>query len=791
MRYVERPLLMSPRSSSSGGPTVNKVLINPNNLTHTVPPSNLAPAQRVQPTARMHVPFTHCTISRSSNVLQNTAPVSSSCGGPVPSSSRTQSSRPSCSNIIQKNVVSGVETRDISASDDDDIVEVFSTLQNLTDEQNAAFEFMMKTLTKTYHTSRILAYHMEVLQQKLKHRNKKTEMTPKSVSHLAGKLYRLLKKASKSLNLQREFLSKEFSDWLDGERTKRGIPTSEEREASVAAAKDKASDAETTREPELLLDMEISCESDYEDVSGPSGGVCEEQIEFSKKLSDSDTDSDDPFSDSGMSKYKNLRATFRPFHLCTVKDLLRDKFSSKLLLQALTEQRSKTADSENKQIPSSKELQPRQAQARTAVPGKDELTVQGKEYNVSTLPEQISNSGNLSLHSSHIDIDSGNENEKLVRVKSADRISEAIRDSPMESSSGRINNMTGNEGSRTHETCNSSGTESADLICEPVNTSPNAVSPSRSDKIMDDESCSGKAACSDSRIECVDPGSESAQNSPAKSSCSDTDDKTENEGSQNKTPCRDNKTNSGDAISEAVENSLTDIFTATDKSGNGESHRNKNPCKSSERASVEPVHETAQNSSTEISPSRTDNKTDGDETHRNKTPFMQSEAESVDPVSEAVHNSLIENSPRRIDDDTGSEECGQGETPLKHGGIDSINSFDTDTETNDICVDKPIRKQTASRGRRNDVSRKRKYEHMSSNDDKANFCGFAGRAANTTRTDCPSTDCSSSSSVIVPVTELQKTEATVNDFTTMVHSAVQKKIIKPCFVSVVKFSRYD
>jgi hypothetical protein len=736
--------------------------------------------------ARMHVPFTHCTISGGSNMLQKAAPVSSSFNLPFPSSSHIQFTRPSCSNIVQKNVESGVETKDISASDDDDIVEVFSTLQNLTDEQNAACEWMTKTLTKTSHTSRILAYHMEFLQQKLKHRNMKTEMSTKSVSRLAGKLYRLLKKASKSLNLQREFLSKEFSDWLNGERTKHGIPTTDKREPSISEGKDRACDAETTQEPELLLDMEISCESDCEDVSGPNGGAYEEQIEYDKKLSDSDTDSDDPFSDSESSKCKNLHATFRPFLLCTVKEVLRDKFSSKLLLQALTEQHSKTADSENKQIPSRKELQLSQSQTRTAVPREDELTVGGKEYNVSTLPEQISNSGNLSLHSSHIDVGSGNESEKCVGMESADRISEAIRDSLVESSSGSINNMTGNEGSHTHETpCNNSGTESADLMCEPVNNLPNAVSPSRSDKVMNDESCSDKAAYSDSRTECVDPGSESGQNSPAKSSHSDTDDKTKNEESRNKTLCCDNKTNSGDAISEAIENSLTDIFTTVDKSGNEESHRNKNPCKSSERTHVEPVRETVRNSSMEISPSRTD-KTNSEETHRDK----HSEAESVDPVREAVENSLMENSPCRIDNETGSEECGQGETPLKQGGIDSINSFDTDTKTNGIHVNKPMRKRIASRSSCNDAKRKRIYERISS-DDKANFCGHAGRAVNRTRTDSPSTDCSSSSSVTVPVIKLEKTETTVNDFTALVNSAVQKKLIKPCFVSVVKFSRYD
>jgi flavin-binding protein dodecin len=376
----------------------------------------------------------------------------------------------------------------------------------------------------------------------------------------------------------------------------------------------------------------------------------------------------------------------------------------------------------------------------------------------------------------------GNEGSDMHETRcnksgtSLDSFGEAVRDSLKESSSDRVNTMVGNEGSDTHETpCSNGDMKSVDPIREPVKNLPDASSPSRRDKIMDEESFGGKAAFNDM----TDAISESVQNSRVKSSHSDTDDKTENEESRNKTPCRDDKTKPGDPISEAVQNSLTNIFTAIDdKSSNEESHGNKNPCNNSEMTSVDPMCETIQNSSMEIFPSGTDDKTNNEE-----TPCKLSEAEAMDPVSGAVQNSLMESSPSRIDDEPGNEECGQDETPWKQSGID------TDTKTNDIRGNKAMQKRTASRGRCSDANRKRKYQHMSSNDDKANFCGHAGGGADTVRTDRPSADCSGSSSVMLPVTKLQKTEITVDDFTTLVNSAVQKKLVKPCFVSVVKFSR--
>jgi hypothetical protein len=222
-------------------------------------------------------------------------------------------------------------------------------------------------------------------------------------------------------------------------------------------------------------------------------------------------------------------------------------------------------------------------------------------------------------------------------------------------------------------------------------------------------------------------------------------------------------------------------------SSNEGSRREKNPCSSSGMANVDPITETIQTSSVEISHSGTDGNTKNEE-----TPCTNSETESVDTVSEAVQNSLMESSPARIDNETGNEESGRGKTPCENNSIDSAQNFDMDAETNNIHMNKSIQKRTASKGICNAVNRKRKYQCISSNDmssdSKDNSCGSGRRAAKTVRTNSPSTD-SSSSSVIVPDIKLQKTEIPVNDFTALVNSAMQKKLIKPCFVSVVKLSR--
>lgn len=325
--------------------------------------------------------------------------------------------------------------------------------------------------------------------------------------------------------------------------------------------------------------------------------------------------------------------------------------------------------------------------------------------------------------------------------------------------------------------CSNNGMKSVDLICESVQNSPKEIFPSRTDK-----------TCSNSGTESVDPVGESIQNSPAKSSHSSTDDKTENEESQNKTPCDNNKTKSDDAISEAVQNSLMNSPTRIhNESSNEGSHREKTSCSDTGMASVDPFTESIHNSSVEISPSRT-----GDKTKNESTPCTNSETESVDTVSEAVQNLLVESSPARIDNKTGIEECGRGETPCENSSIDSVQNFETDAETNSIHMNKPIQKRTTSKGSFSAENRKRKYQWVSNNavssDSNADSHGPRRRGAKTARTDSPSTD-SSSSSVIAPVIKLQKTEIPVNDFTALVNSAVQKKLIKPCIVSVVKLGR--
>jgi hypothetical protein len=547
--------------------------------------------------------------------------------------------------------------------------------------------------------------------------------------------------------------------------------------------------------------MEISCESDHEDASSHDSGVQKEQIECNEKLSDSETDSDDPFSDSENSNWRNVvQATCRPFLSRTVKELLKDKSSSKLLLQVLTEQHSETVDSENKQIACREDFQLTDASTETAASRKEELTLRRNEHNVSALKQCVntcvlpgqmsSNSDNLSVHSVQIGVCSGNENEKHVRMEPSDAMCEAIQNSLMESSSSRTDETRGegNVGERTP--CNNNEMKSVDLIFEPVQNLSEETSPSRTDKLWNEESCRGKTPCSDNGISSVDPVSESIQNSPMKSFLGSSDDKTESEESQNKTPRDNNKTESGDPISEAVQNSLMNCSTRIDNNSSNEgTHREVNRCSSSGVASVDPVTETIQNSSVEISHIGTD-----DSTKNEKTQYTNSETESVYAVSEAVQNSLMESSSARIDNKTGNEKCGRGKTLCENSRIDSAQNFDTDAETNNIHMNKSIQKRTTTKGSCSTVNRKRKYQCISSNDmssgNKANSCGTGRRAGKTVRTGSPSTG-SSYPPVIVPIMKLEKTEIPVNDFTTLVNSAMQKKLIKPCFVSVMKLSRSD
>ncbi|XP_023702247.1 transcriptional regulator ATRX [Cryptotermes secundus] len=691
LMYVQAPsgtILMSSASISTAGPTVNKVRINQSNtsenLTCTVPALNVAPAQCIQHAVITPIPTTCYAISGGSNVIPKAIPISSFCNPPSPSSGHTQFTCPPCPNVSpQKNIVSDVQMKDISIieGDDDDIFVVFSKVQNLTDEQNAGHEWMMKALMKTDRTSRILAYNVEVLKQTLMLRNKKKKMSTKSISHLAGKFYRLLKKASKSLNFQREFLSKEFSDWLNAEKTKRGIPTTKEREPSSSPAKDKTPDAETTEEPELLLDMEISCESDHEDVSSSDSGVQKEQIECNENLSGSETDSDDPFTDSENSNWKNvLQATSRPFLSRTVKELLRDKFSSKLLLQLLTEQHSKTADPENKQISSRKEFQLSDASTETAALGKEDLTTGKNKCNVSTrkqcaytgvLPEQISDSGTSSVRSVQIGVGSGNENEKHVRMDSVDPISEAIQNSLMESSSSRTDDMAGSEGSHSHKTpCHNGGT-SLDPISEAIQNSLLESSSSRTDDMAGSEGSNSHKTPCDNGGASLDPISEAIENSLLESSSSRTDDMAGSEGSNShKTPCNNSGT-SLNPISEGIQDSLMEGSSSRrDESRSEESLREEIPCNDSGMNSVDIICEPLQNSPKDTSTNRTDKKKWSEESCRSKTPCSNSGTSSVDPISESIQNSPAKSFHSSSDDKTEIEES-QNKTPHNNGKTES------------------------------------------------------------------------------------------------------------------------
>jgi hypothetical protein len=495
--YVQGPLrtvIMSPRSNPVAGPTVSKVFINQSNSssnpTYTVPTSIMSPTKRIQCSAVTTLPNTYYIISSGPSKLPKLVPISSVHNPPFPSPGHTQLTHPPCPNtILQKNVenvVSGnkIQTKDTNPSvdDDNDIIEVFSSIQNSSDPLKIEYEWMLKTLKKTNHASRILAYHVEVLRQKLVSEVGK-EANTKSISHLAGKFHHLLVKACKRLNIQKEFLSKEFSDWLNTERANHGIPVTKERRTNSSPPKCKASDAETTHEPELLLDMDISCESDYEDVPTFSSVAKQDLMECNENLSDYDSDSD-PFSDSEGTEQKEMNPELKSFFSCTVRELLRDKFSSKLVLQLLMEHHLKTSNVENKRVSSTKGLQFVDATTQAGANTEEEIVVEGKESRTSKLKSLWSgaftdfltqrmseeNSGilssdlsNLSPHSVEIATGSGTDIEKCMKTESIDPNSKGVQNSELESLCNTTEDRTGNrESERCPTPCEDNNIDSSE-----------------------------------------------------------------------------------------------------------------------------------------------------------------------------------------------------------------------------------------------------------------------------------------------------------------------------------------
>jgi hypothetical protein len=407
LKVVQVPVstVMFPRASSIPGPAVNKVYINKNvnsnNPLHTLPSSKMSTAQHIQSTTGTPLSM-YCIVSRSPYEVPNLVPMSHFQNPPVMSAGHTQLMHPPFPDMtVQKNIRNIVSEntcniRDknlatvVVVDDDDDIIEVFSNVQNSCDSPKAECEWMIKALRKTDRTSKILAYNVEVLRQRFVSEIKGEEVSAKGMRQLARKFHHLLVKASKRLNFEKEFLSKEFSDWFNAEKAKHGIPAekakhgipaTEERGLNSSPSNDNVPDVETTREPELLLDMDISCESDQEDVSSPDRGAKQALIECTENFSDSDSDAEDPFSDSEDTEKKKVNPVFKPFFSLTIREVLRDTFRSKLLLQLLTDHHSEMANMQNKNVSHTKGLQFTDVSTQTDVP-RGEVTVEEMECKI-------------------------------------------------------------------------------------------------------------------------------------------------------------------------------------------------------------------------------------------------------------------------------------------------------------------------------------------------------------------------------------------------------------------------
>jgi hypothetical protein len=406
LKVVQVPVstVMFPRASSIPGPAVNKVYINKNvnsnNLLHTLPSSKMSTAQHIQSTTGTPLSM-YCIVSRSPYEVPNLVPMSHIQNPPVMSAGHTQLMHPPFPDMtVQKNIRNVVientcNIRDknlatVVVDDDDDIIEVFSNVQNSCNSPKAECEWMIKALRKTDRTSKILAYNVEVLRQRFVSEIKGEEVSVKSMRQLARTFHHLLVKASKKLNFEKEFLSKEFSDWFNAEKAKHGIPAekakhgitaTEERGLNSSPSNDNVPDVETTREPELLLDMDISCESDQDDVSSPDREAKQALIECTENFSDSDSDAEDPFSDSEDTEKKKANPVFKPFFSLTIREVLRDKFRSKLLLKLLTDHHSEMANMQNKNVSHTKGLQFTDISTQTDVP-RGEVTVEEMECKI-------------------------------------------------------------------------------------------------------------------------------------------------------------------------------------------------------------------------------------------------------------------------------------------------------------------------------------------------------------------------------------------------------------------------
>ena len=514
-----RAVVFSPTPNSIAGPTVNRVFLNQNNnsggVIHTLSPLHMSAAQRLQNFA-----VRNTVSSRESPKL---VPVPSFPNSLVPASGPVQfTCPPHPKNVVIENAIeSKTATQSVSDGGNDDDVEVLTAVQD-SNAHEVECKWMMESFKRVNCTSRLFLYHLGIFRQKFE-----KEGSAKGTSHIVGKYYRLLKKLLERLNVQKEYVSKEFSYWLNAEKAKHGIPTTEGGPSS-SPPQDNVSDAEFPQEPELLLDMEITCASDHEDASDPITEVQQNLIGCNENLSDSDSDSDDPFSDCESNEQEKVIPVLKPILSHTVREVLRDKCTRKLLLQLLKECDSKTANMK-RNINSS-------AEAVQSIDGNEASSVKEKEHDISKLKTFVSagvQTEGISANCSEFSFlvpqpvpSSGIEKRKSVGTEAIDSNGKAVQDSQMGTSSSGAEDRAGNESERSISACMSNEAVCVDTNSD-VQDSQMGTSSSGAESRAGNESERSISACVSNEAVCVDTNSD-VQDSQMGTASSGTEDKTIN-----------------------------------------------------------------------------------------------------------------------------------------------------------------------------------------------------------------------------------------------------------------------
>jgi hypothetical protein len=424
--------------------------------------------------------------------------------------------------VIGNAMQSKTATQSVSdgGNDDDDDVQVLPTVQD-SNAHEVECKWMIESFKRVNCTSRLFLYHLGIFRQKFE-----KEGSAKGTSHIVGKYYRLLKKLLERLKVQKEYVSKEFSYWLNAEKAKHGIPTTEGGHSS-SPPQDNVSDAEVSQEPELLLDMEITCASDHEDASDPITEVQQNLIGCNENLSDSESDSDDPFSDCESNEQEKVIPVLKPILSHTVREVLRDKCTRKLLLQLLKECDSKTACMKREK---------NSAGAVQSIDGNEALSVKEKEYDVSKLKTYVSTdvqTEGISANCSEFSFlvpepipSSGIEKGKSVGTEAIDSNGKAVQGSQMETSSSGTEGRACNENERSISACMSNEAVCVDRNSD-VQDSQMETSSSGTEGIAVNESERSMSACMSNEAVHVDTNSD-VQDSQMATASSGTEDKTIN-----------------------------------------------------------------------------------------------------------------------------------------------------------------------------------------------------------------------------------------------------------------------